>query len=308
MENFLNSKSDEPRLELTSRGGCGRMCEYCPQDSYISEYKEISEGINFLSIDLIRKITKNITNETVISHTGFTEPFDNKDFGSIVDHFYDKGFFQAISTTLYGRKEAQEYFINNLYKFNKSITLHLPDGEGLMKGDFNDKYANYLKNIFEKYIELKRENFEINLTVFLIGENFHSSIKHIVDLYKNLLGQDNIHKAKYLNTRAGAIDPIKFLKKVSQTLRARNATYYCSYKRLNRGVLLPNGDVVICCQDYRLKRVLGSLINEELSFLYNKIETIQQWRESFLNGSFEPCKECEHYRPIGNNFSGNRKD
>lgn len=306
MENFSKSKSDAPRLELTARAGCGRMCDYCPQDSYISKYKKVSGGVNSLSIDLIERISKNIMSGTIISHTGFTEPFDGKDFGLIVDHFYDKGFLQTISTTLYGRKEAQEYFINNLYKFNNGITLHLPDSEGLMKGDFNDKYADFLKKVLEKFTELKGKGLKINLTIFLIGQAFHPNINYVVDLYTNFLGSENIHKAKFLNTRAGEIDPIKFRKLSSQTYRDKNTTYYCSYGRLNRGVLLPNGEVTICCQDYSLKRVLGSLINEDLSVLYNKIEFTEEWRESFISGTFEPCRNCEHYRPLEYGSSGSR--
>lgn len=74
MINFELSRSSIPRLELTSRNGCGRLCDYCPQSDYIAEYKSLTrlekDKVNTLSYETIKKVSKNIPESTIISHTG----------------------------------------------------------------------------------------------------------------------------------------------------------------------------------------------------------------------------------------------
>jgi len=311
MKNFEMSRSSVARLELTSRNGCGRLCDYCPQSTYIREYKSLTRldevRNNSLTFELVKKVTPNIPLQTIISHTGFTEPFDNPDFPEITDYFGSMGFAQAISTTLYGLKTNQEYFIENLQKFNHSITLHLPDAGGLMKGDFNERYSDFFSALIERYYYLREKQLISDaFCIFLIGDDFHPSIRSSALTFERQNGGDRVHRAKYLNSRAGAIIPAKFHKKSTQKVRIDGATYYCAYQRLNRGVMLPNGDVTICSQDYGLKRVLGSLLIDSLDSIYSRIEADQAMKTQFLAGEFSPCTECEHYRPVTESPSGNR--
>lgn len=296
--NFQMSRSDRPRLELTSRVGCGRRCDYCPQETYIKAYRGQVSGNTALTFDLIQNISRNIPSDTVISHTGFTEPFDCKDFPKIVNHFADRNMAQTISTTLYGFESNQTYFADNLEKFDHGITLHLPDNQKLMKGKFDGAYSEYLDHVLTNFLSLKERPNSLSLVIFLIGDEFHEAIRPIVKKYEPRLGIENIHRAAYLNTRAGLINVQKFNKKQSTFVRSTNQTFYCSYKRLNRGVLLPNGEVVVCSQDYGLKRVIGSLIQSDLNSIYSKIESDPELSAAFLEGRMTPCVDCEHYRTI----------
>lgn len=110
-KNFEISKSKEKRLELSVRIGCGRMCSYCPQDSYIKSYKKLIGKNNFLEIGLVESIIQNIPSDTIISWTGFTEPFDCPDFDKITLFFNERGMSQLISTTLYGLEKNKDFFI-----------------------------------------------------------------------------------------------------------------------------------------------------------------------------------------------------
>jgi len=118
------------------------MCSYCPQTQYIKKYKEIYGERHKLSYDTFLLVVDNIPLNTVIHWTGFTEPFACKDFPLIVSHLSDLGYKQIISTTLYGLKENQQFFIDNLELFSEGINLHLPDSSKLMKGKFTEKYLN----------------------------------------------------------------------------------------------------------------------------------------------------------------------
>jgi hypothetical protein len=62
------------------------------------------------------------------------------------------------------------------------------------------------------------------------------------------------------HTRAGSLDTSAIGNKpVEQTRRATSVS--CSFTPFyDQNVLLPNGDVVICCMNYSVKRKIGSLI------------------------------------------------
>ena len=70
--------------------------------------------------------------------------------------------------------------------------------------------------------------------------------------------------------------------------------------------MLSNGLVTICCQDYGLKGILGSLFEKNLSAIYDEIENDPVKSDLFLNGKFEPCVSCEHYVPFDSPSSANR--
>lgn len=295
MNNFELSKSDRMRLELSVRVGCGRLCDYCPQELYIARFKQLKNpGDRWLTMDTIREISSNIPTETVISWTGFTEPFDCKEFEEIVLHFAERGMDQLINTTLYGLKKNKEFFLEHINLFKEGITLHLPDGQGYMKGNFDASYTAFVQSVIDKLVAGNLEKFDF----FLIGEDFHPSIKDTVEAYESAYGSHRIIKAKFLNTRSAAVDVGSLGLKATQALRSEGKTFHCTYKRLNRGVLLPNGSVVICCQDYGLEGVLGSLKTMNLREIYSVIENSPTLSKQFIEGRFSPCINCEHYSTV----------
>jgi radical SAM protein with 4Fe4S-binding SPASM domain len=111
-----------------------------------------------------------------------------------------------------------------------------------------------------------------------------------------------------LNTRnssvtldSSGLKNVEFRNKVKKT---KSEEFYCAYRRLNQGVLLPNGEVTLCCQDYKLEYILGDLKKQNLDNLYQKIQDSKVEREHFISGSFYPCTNCEHYRPLSTGFTG----
>jgi len=308
MDNFKISKSPAPKLEISVKMGCARFCDYCPQHLYINSYKKkLPQEKKTLDIETINEISKNIPKETIIAWTGFTEPLDCDDFPEIVKHFHSRGLKQSVSTTLCGREKAIIFFKKNLDLFTE-ITLHLPDAHGYMKGKFDEKYQKLLADVFE---EIKNEDIQ-TYTIFLIGDDFHLNIKNIVEKYKKILDKEKFLKAKYINTRNSNIDTNKFNLQQTKKIDAYKSKnkYYCSYRRLNRGVLLPSGDVALCCNDYGLDYLRGSLKKNNLNDLYNSIENNEKDAKSFSDGTFSPCNKCEHYTPIVDNLvreTSNRK-
>jgi hypothetical protein len=59
-------------------------------------------------------------------------------------------------------------------------------------------------------------------------------------------------------------------------------------------VLLPNGDVVLCCMDYDLKHVIGNLVNQSYEDLYTGSAMVGLIRENMKScySSASLCKSC----------------
>jgi radical SAM protein with 4Fe4S-binding SPASM domain len=297
MNSFSKSKNKQNALEITVRVGCGRMCDYCPQELFIQSYKTKSPGESrTLSLENLQSYMSNVPSNTLIKWTGFTEPLDAKEFPEMVEFLDSAGFEQTISTTLCGNERALDFFLSRFNLFSQ-ITLHLPDDQGLMKGRFDEEYTNTLKTLIVKYTSLMVKP---KIDFFLIGNNWHDSVREVVEesVKNEIFTPNDVIKAKYLNTRASAIQVESFGLKVTKRLLDPNKKYYCSYQRLNQGVLLPNGNVVLCCQDYGMDHTIGSLEKTNLLDLYMSIEENPSTRKSFENGNFEPCNRCEHYQPI----------
>ena len=299
---FSNSVKKKFNLELCSTWLCGRMCDYCPQTDFLKAGKKMfpKKRYKFLSIDLFKKIIKNINPDTtIIQWTGFTEPLDTPDFGSINKILLEKKFDISISTTLIGKEKSKIWFLENIDKFKK-ITLHLPDNEKIMKGDFNNEYEEFFSKCLKKIIQKKMINIT---TLFLIGDNFHEKIKETIFKFKknhNL----NIITADNLNTRNSSIDVKKFGYQITSNGSTKEKdnniisdhNFYCAYKRLNCNIVLPDGTVVLCCNDYKLKNVIGNLESEKLETIVDKF--IIEHGSSFIEGSYKGCLQCEHYSPF----------
>jgi organic radical activating enzyme len=304
--NFYLSKNESPSLEVSVKVGCGLFCTYCPQSNYIESFKNrYAKDYKVLSKMVFQSAMKNVDTNTLIKWTGFTEPLDSKNFPFFCEYLKNNSYRQSISTTLKGTTKSVRWFVDNIALFS-AVTLHLPDSDGLMKCKVDGEYIN---NLY-KVLEVRKNK---NLQVFLIGKSFQSDVLKVIEncIRDGILNKKNITYAKVLNTRNLSIDAestgltnIQFRDKISDTKKQKKDSYYCAYRRLNQGVLLPNGRVTLCCQDYKLEYILGDLKNEKLDDLYNKIQTSEIDNNLFLSGDFYPCTKCEHYRTIDNSFTG----
>ena len=309
---FQLSKRPTSALEISTKIGCGLMCSYCPQKSHIRAFKTQNLGNEnpiILERDNFIEYLRNVPHDCEIKWTAFSEPLGSRHFPELSKVAEDKGYVESISTTLIGDQQAINYFITNMEKF-VSITIHLPDYNGLMKGlgrieDIKKNYKALAKRLSESPVLLSRTTF------FLIGDDVHEIALEALFCH---LTQDEFKghfiAAKVLNTRNSQIknedviidSDVKFRSFVRRN-KNESHHFYCAYKRLNQGVMLPNGDVSICCQDYALEGIRGNLKKETLGKIYSSIESGPE-RDLFLAGKFSPCLKCEHYRPINEKYTG----
>ena len=298
------SKSRKNSLEITSSIGCAMMCDYCPQ-KLITSVSTLDKNNSKLDLDKFKLFVENIPKNTKISWTGYTEPLLHENFDKFVLYLKDKNFIQKISTTMHGFTKSQEF----MSKFNgfEEINFHLPDNENLMKLKVTDKYLSHLRNaiIYQSSINKKKVKIQV------IGENFEKNVEKLINdlLDKNILLKENINITQKISSRSDSLDKqqlssLNFKKYELQSknvstnniLSSKKKYYYCSVKRLNKSVLIPDGKLNICCMDYSLNGIVGDLNDQKLKDIY-KFKN-EDFRKEFIYGDLKSCKKCEYYKYI----------
>lgn len=97
------------------------------------------------------------------------------------------------------------------------------------------------------------------------------------------------------HSRAGSLTQIE---KVGALLPPKNdfALGCASTPVYDHNVVLPNGDVVLCCMDYSLKHVIGNLLRSEYQDLFTSPEMQRIYQENRKTGFSEQtiCRSCEN--------------
>tara|TARA_A100001015_G_C15021996_1_gene728506 strand:+ start:1944 stop:2924 length:981 start_codon:yes stop_codon:yes gene_type:complete len=286
-------------LEITAQIGCTMMCSYCPQTLIVSEAREKNVE-KIMDLENFKKMLNNVSQNTLISWAGYTEPLLHSNFIDFVEFANEKGFVQTINTTMHGKNDCQAYMSKtNVFR---SVGFHLPDNEGLMKLSVKDSYLAYLDKAIRHQSKILNK---ANVDIKIIGDKPHFKIQELLNKLcdEKVIDKKQILSNKKISSRNSYIDQKKgnykffsYFKNKSKKLLNNKPLYYCSYRRLKSNVLTPNGEVNICCNDYSLGYSLGNLINEKLDVLQKHEKLIEQ--TDFLNGEMNVCSKCEYYKSI----------
>jgi len=262
-------------MEITTTVGCKINCKFCPQKTLLKAYKN---KVRKLSFDNFKIALDKLPKKSNIIFSGFAEPFLNKECTNMILHANDIGHLVSVFTTGIGMKLKDVKLIHKIL-FSEfphgGFVLHLPDNEG---------YANikvdsyYLRLLFA----IRDANFH-NLRLRTMG-TIHAKIQHVFP-------HDTV-KTISVNSRAGNL-----------TCEGITASYHPSSHKhdticgrdeyIYNNVMLPNGDVVLCCQDFGMKHVLGNIFND----------TYADIMPSPL-ASYALCKSCHNAIELPINFPG----
>ena len=312
-------------VEISAVKHCSIRCTYCPQDQLLKSSNNEKNSSN-LTLEKFKHYLNNLPKEYLsIYWTGYSEPCLNKNLPEMVEYAYNLGIKQGISTTLVGHNRCIDY-LSTTKAINKELMLHLPDNDGNMETGalkVNEKYLSKLKLIISSFDNRKSEK----LLTMCLGNKYHKSIESLI----RSMGKSYLIKCdENFYTRTGNINikdfnnyssfnlynlinsikkrPIKSLKKFKHIIKKnilskikyiidiKTNTYYCSFKRLNQPVVLGDGKMNICCQDYNLSCIVGDLNNNHYDDIYKK--WFSENSSDFVNGKLTPCTKCEFYRPI----------
>ena len=84
-------------------------------------------------------------------------------------------------------------------------------------------------------------------------------------------------------SRAGNLANEKEKYEGKQIVSRKSGSIMCSAApQLNHNVLLPNGDVVLCCMDYSIKHTIGNLLNDDYEKLFKSSAINNIFKINFL--------------------------
>jgi len=222
-----------------------------------------------MSFDTFKRCLKKVPKSVRIDFSGMAEPWLNKNCTKMLLFAYKQGYKKiAVYTTGVGMTLADVRKIENI-PF-EIFYVHLTDVCGNTKIKVDKQYLKVLKGIKKS---------KIRKIEFMAMGKVHPKLRSMFS---------DVSKDLKMTTRAGNI---KFLPQVS-----KSGPITCSWRHwLQHNVLLPNGDILLCCADYGRTQVLGNLLrnNYEDLFTGKEFKNVLELLKNETKGDII-CRHCEY--------------
>lgn len=262
-------------IEVTTKIGCNINCKYCPQANLIDAYSKKSNNY-YLKMEDWMQILNNISTATFIRFCGMSEPFLNPECANMIVYAKEKGFHIDCYSTLVGLNLND---VNPVLDAVDDFVPHVPDRDNNAIIEITDEYIEKLKRI----LNYKRNGKRLVKRISVHGE-IHDKIK---DLIPN---DDDMDIAKRMQDRAGNLDG-EDLHLMHYKVHSPMSCEFC-HNRLDSNILLPNGDLLMCCMDYGMNHVFGNLLNDSYEKVLNS-EEANRVRNAMVYGNQEVlCHKC----------------
>jgi radical SAM protein with 4Fe4S-binding SPASM domain len=186
----------------------------------------------------------------------------------MVLHAHSQGHKIRVFTTLVGMRPKD---VRRLGAVPFDVfTVHLASEPGLQNISVDKKYLHVLEMLNER---------KVPTDYVYYGDALHPEIAAIVN--------DEARK-ETLCSRAGNLKHIDSLGNFPR----RRGRIGC-LRQLRQNVLLPNGDVVLCCMDYGMKHHLGNLVTDAYADLFDSHE-FQRVRTGMEDPTIDIlCRACD---------------
>jgi len=249
------------RLEITTHIGCPVNCMDCPQALLLSRY----EGQRDMSLADYKKAIDKVPRECRIDFSGMCEPFCNPHCTDMILYAHEQGHPLALYITLQG-STMKDYERLRRIPF-EVVTIHLPDKDGRSHFQITEEYLECLGNW---------------------NTNNYSCHGQMDDRVRPYLRQRNM--ITYMHDRAGNVECRPHMSLDT------NARLWCitSGKAMDHNVLLPNGQVIMCCMDYGMTGIFGNLFEQSYEEVLHSPEA-ERMRET-LNKGESICRHCANAR------------
>ena len=299
------------QLEITvniAHKGCAVACIVCPQDKLSKTYNLYPENklIRDLSFDTFKTAIDKVPLTTRIDFSGYTEPYLNKDCSKMIKYVHDRGHTVSVYTTLVGATESDVDLLLDIcqhptrpfsaFDQENPLCIHLPDEGGVMPVRITNKYKRVLKYLITKAQSL-RLGLGTHIRIMTMDKNGKLS-KEILDVFP----VDKIPFQFKAISRASNLDDDGVKRKAPTMTNyeggvgMKTGKIICKSNSLHNNVLIPNGDVHLCCMDYGLEAKVGNLLENDYDYLHNG-EEMKYITDRMTDDSLEGdiiCRRCEN--------------
>ncbi|MFH1641724.1 MAG: SPASM domain-containing protein [Nanoarchaeota archaeon] len=198
-----------------------------------------------MSFDTFKTCIDKIPPRVNIGFSGMCEPWLNPECTKMLIYAHERGHKLEVFTTLVDMKIADIDLISDIPFLE--FCVHLPS-DGKYENIVVDKYyLETLDKMCKSSIKAsylfngKKLNAEVN--VLMKGNSKNVAQNHLISRANNII----IEQERSPKRRKGIIG-------------CRRGLHY--------NVLLPNGEVILCCMDYGMKHVLGNLLLSDYDALF----------------------------------------
>lgn len=243
-----------PTMEVTTsvpKGGCTVDCVFCPQRLLVESYK----GDRIMTLDNFRQWVDKIPQEVRITFSGFVEPWLNKRCTDMVLYAHEQGHPVSVFTTGIGMSvEDIERIAHVPFAGppNGGFTFHLPDSELLAKHPITPGYVRLCEWIRDNHQRIT------NFSLMSMGTNVHPDVAHCFD--QQFVVAQMWDRAGNLSREAILKPELMKMSNRWNKVQHTDGPRTCGcIENLYHNVLMPNGDVSLCCMDYGLDNIIGNL-------------------------------------------------
>jgi hypothetical protein len=258
------------KLEITTKIGCQVNCRYCPQQKLIKAYARRSAILD-MDMETFTACLETIPTNVALHFSGMCEPWLNPHCTEMVLYAAQRGYAVMASTTLIGMG------LNDLARLETipltRLNVHLPSaGDG---GEHIAVDAHYMK-ILDRLL-----CGQINVKLRFLGTALHPDVAAFL----------KHHPIQHVqtHTRAGN-QPIP-----NRPLPTERKGKIGCIRKFRQNVLLPNGDVALCCMDYSLQHILGNLQTETYATLFQSAEFRRVQQGACDETSSILCRACDDF-------------
>jgi radical SAM protein with 4Fe4S-binding SPASM domain len=277
-------------LEITTMIGCPLMCNFCPQDTLRDAY---GDDEKYMSLDTFKTAIDKLPSDVRVDFSGQAEAWVNPNATAMLRYALERGLTVAIYTTLYNwDSDTVDQVSDLMMKYPKqfeNFSIHFPDNLGNMKGWKYSEEWEYACRVMLQVPQVAGIKFEA-MTMSGQGE-IHDDLSHLGIKLWNWQGHD---RAGTLNKEQVKEQPITFVTEHTKPVTCSKTALF------NQNVMLPNGDILLCCMDYDKKHVIGNLVTDtyEDLFFSDEMQRIitENARPCFTNESL--CKSCTDARIV----------
>ncbi len=252
-------------IEVSTLATCPLRCSYCPQDKLGAAYK----GPEMLTLEMFARCLDNTVPGDAIHFSGFTEPSVNPQIVEFIEMAINRGHRVKVYTTGRGLNVAKAERVAKLDL--DLLMLHLPDEAGHLSHSTNNVAV------------LEALSKHPNAQCMAMGNQAHADVGHIWEALPKNYGA--------MHDRAGNLGLIELPK-----LNHKGAIKCGAAPQLDHPVLLPNGNLALCCCDYSLAHIVGNLAESPLSEIMGGRE-IQRVMELQRGGGDVICRSCAYAVP-----------
>jgi hypothetical protein len=219
-----------------------------------------------MRFDTFNRCLSKIPPGVSIHFLGMAEPWLNPDCTRMLMRSHAAGHQISVSTTLIGMRPSDIDMFKSI-PFEMFI-LHLPGADNAMKIKVDAAYLNLLTQICNSDLQ------NLRLKRFC---KLHPAIEPIVKDVREIQWP-TMNRS---NNLTGAHIPVT--KKVKGNIKCH---------RIRNNVLLPNGEVTLCCNDYGLQHIIGNLLTGSYDALF-KSDEFRRVRNGMKDNASEIlCRYC----------------